>query len=101
MRPDRTGIFNYWNTGTADDANTPNIREDRGSYVIYDSAPGPEALGVHHRCVDRHGHSPHDWQLPGRAGAQGDRGNGHDGLHALRNLAARGHVERPQERRRR
>ena len=35
VRPDGTGIFNYWNTGTPDDAAT-DAREDRGRYVIYD-----------------------------------------------------------------
>ena len=36
LRPDRTGIFSHYNTGTADDADTPDIREDRGAYIKYD-----------------------------------------------------------------
>ena len=35
VRPDGTGIFAYWNTGTPDVADT-EAREDRGSYVIFD-----------------------------------------------------------------
>ena len=36
VRPDGTGIFAYWNTGTADDPETTDVREDRGRYVIFD-----------------------------------------------------------------
>ena len=35
LRPDRTGIFSHYNTGTADDTDTANIREDRGDYIKY------------------------------------------------------------------
>ena len=38
LRPDRTGIFSHYNTGTEDKPGTPDIREDRGAYIKYDEA---------------------------------------------------------------